>query len=204
MMQIAHGFSSAMTDGLFRAMFEARKSVFVDLLRWDVRVVNERYEVDQFDNEHAVYLVIPGPQGEHLASARLLPTQREHILGTIFPGLCVAKPPQATDILEITRFCLSRQMRAQQRMEVRNQLVSALVEYALENDIRSFTGVAEWPWFQQILSFGWTCRPLGLPSSENGRNLVALQIDIDGGTRELLRANGVFRQVGLSDLAAAA
>ena len=128
----------------------------------------------------------------------------EHILGTIFPDLCEEAPPRGSAILEITRFCLARKLRAWERLEVRNQLVTALVEYALANQIHSFTGVAEWPWFQQILSFGWTCRPLGLPTSEQGRSLVALQIDVDGRTREQLRESGIFRPVGLADLPAAA
>ena len=78
------------------------------------------------------------------------------------------------------------------------------IKDALANQIHSFTGVAEWPWFQQILGFGWTCRPLGLPTSEQGRSLVALQIDVDDRTREQLRASGIFRPIGLADLPAAA
>lgn len=203
-MHIEIGFSQAMEHRFFRTMFEERKRVFVDLLRWDVPVIAGRYEVDQFDNDRAVYIVVTGDDGEHRASARLLPTTHDHILGTIFPDLCEEAPPRGSAILEITRFCLARKLRARERLEVRNQLVTALVEYALAHQIHSFTGVAEWPWFQQILSFGWTCRPLGLPTSEAGQGLIALQIDVDDRTREELRASGILRPVGLADLAAAA
>lgn len=78
------------------------------------------------------------------------------------------------------------------------------MDYALASDVESFTGVAEWPWFQQILSFGWMCRPLGLPTADGERSLVALQIDIDRRTPELLRANGIYRPAALIRLAAAA
>ena len=60
-------------DLALRAMFEARKQVFVDLLKWDVPVLGGRFEVDQFDDEHAAYLVLSDDEGRHLASARLLP-----------------------------------------------------------------------------------------------------------------------------------
>lgn len=203
-MHIETGAARAMENRLFRSMFEERKRVFVDLLRWDVPVVAGRYEIDQFDNDRAVYIVIADAEGEHLASARLLPTTGDHILGTIFSELCEQAPPQGGAILEITRFCLARRLRARERLEVRNRLVSALVEYALCNHIGSYTGVAEWSWFQQILSFGWACRPLGTPGSTSGRRLVALQIDIDGRTREQLQASGIWRSVGLADLAKAA
>lgn len=203
-MHIVTGAARAMENHLFRSMFEERKRVFIDLLRWDVPVLAGRYEIDQFDNDRAVYIVIADAEGEHLASARLLPTTGDHILGNIFPELCEDTPPRGLDILEITRFCLARRLRARERLEVRNRLVSALVEYALGNHIGSYTGVADWSWFQQILSFGWACRPLGLPASTSSRCLVALQIDIDGCTRELLQASGIWRPVGLADLAKAA
>ena len=32
-----------------RAMFEDRKSIFVDLLKWDVPVLDGHFELDQFD-----------------------------------------------------------------------------------------------------------------------------------------------------------
>ena len=204
MRQIANGYSSAMTDELFRSMFEDRKQVFVDLLKWDVPVLDDRYEIDQFDNENATYVVIPGPDGRHVGSARLLATDGAHILGSIFPDLCEAPPPSGPDIWEITRFCLSRRLCARERHLIRDQLVSALVDYALEHRISQYTGVAEWPWFQQILSFGWECRPLGLPAAQAGADLVAMAIDIDAHTPAKMAAAGVYRSVALRDLAAAA
>jgi N-acyl-L-homoserine lactone synthetase len=86
-----------------REMFEARKRVFVDLLRWDVPVLEGRYEVDQFDDEHAVYLIVADEQGRHAGSARLLKSTRPHILDTLFPDLCASAPPRGPDIVEITR-----------------------------------------------------------------------------------------------------
>lgn len=48
------------------AMFEARKRVFVDLLGWDVPVLAGRFEMDQFDDSQACYLVLTDGAGEHL------------------------------------------------------------------------------------------------------------------------------------------
>jgi acyl-homoserine lactone synthase len=180
-------------EPLLQAMFEARKQVFVDLLKWDVPVLEDRYEIDQFDNEHAIYLIVADAAGEHLGSARLLPTSRPHILDSLFPSLCAGEPPRSPDCFEITRFCLGRNQNARQRLETRNRLVSALAQYALENGISTYTGVAELGWLQQILAFGWRCRPLGLPRVIGGRTLGALRIDIDRETPALLAANDIFR-----------
>jgi N-acyl-L-homoserine lactone synthetase len=182
-------------ESLLRAMFEARKQVFVDLLKWDVPVLDGRYEIDQFDNEHAVYLIVADASGDHLGSARLLPTTRPHILDSLFPSLCAGEPPRSPDCFEITRFCLGRNQNARERLETRNRLVSAIAQYAIEHGISSYTGVAELAWLQQILAFGWRCRPLGLPRVIGGRTLGAIRIDIDADTRALLAANAIFRPV---------
>lgn len=183
-----------------REMFEARKRVFVDLLKWDVPVLEGRYEVDQFDDEDATYLIVPREDGSHAGSARLLGTDRPHILDTLFPELCAAPPPRGPNVLEITRFCLGREHGSQSRLEVRNLLVSGLVRYGLETGVETYTGVAEMGWLQQILAFGWRCRPLGLPRLVDGKLLGALRIDISAETPALLAANGIYRPAPLNRL----
>jgi len=174
------------------AMFEARKKVFVDLLGWDVPVIDGRYEVDQFDDVHARYIVLTTASGEHLASARLLRTTRPHILGNLYPRLCEGAVPKGPGIAEITRFCLDRRLRAAERLDVRNRLVSALVDDAARNGIESYTGVAEMAWLQQILSFGWVCRPLGRPQTIDGKLTGALRIEISRETPRLLAQAGIY------------
>jgi N-acyl-L-homoserine lactone synthetase len=183
-------------DPLLQAMFEARKQIFVDLLKWDVPVLDGRFEIDQFDDEHAVYLIVADSAGQHLGSARLLPTTRPHILNSLFPSLCAGEPPRGPDCFEITRFCLGRNQNARERLQTRNRLVSAIARYALENHIATYTGVAELGWLQQILAFGWRCWPLGLPRLIDGRTLGALRIDIDHETPAMLAANGIVDTAG--------
>src|SRR3954471_347117 len=148
MVLVLDGRRRPLEDQVLRSMFEARKQVFVDLLGWDVPVLQDRYEIDGFDDEHAVYLVVADGDGRHLGSARLLPSMRPHILDTLFPGLCAADVPRGAGIFEITRFCLDRRQDARQRLATRNRLVSALVDHALEEGVTAYTGVAELGWYQ--------------------------------------------------------
>ena len=70
-------------------------------------------------------------------------------------------------------------------------LLVGLVDFALASGIRTYTGVAELPWFRQIQSFGWACRALGEPMLHRGTALAALRIDIDRDTPARLAAAGI-------------
>lgn len=195
MIIFTNGTPHPLDTAALRSMFEARKQIFVDLLGWDVPVLEGKYEIDQFDDEHAQYLMIADERGDHLGSARLLPTNRPHLLGDIFPHLCAGPVPQGEGVEEITRFCLGRNQNAAGRRETRNMLVSAIVRSALERGIHTYTGVAELSWLQQILSFGWHCRPLGTPR-RIGRSMIgALAINIGPETPGLLASNNIWFDV---------
>jgi N-acyl-L-homoserine lactone synthetase len=189
---VENGHAGSASNQTLRAMFEDRKSVFVDLLKWDVPVLDGRFELDEFDDEQATYIVVADRDCDHLGSARLLPTTRRHILDSLFAHLCAAPPPVGPQVFEITRFCLSRRQDAASRRQTRNRLVSALVAFALETGIRTYTGVAEIAWLQQILAFGWDCRPLGVPAPLECGSIGALAIEITPATPDLLAKNGVW------------
>jgi acyl-homoserine lactone synthase len=192
MMLIVDERNRAAERAAIRSMFEARKRVFVDLLRWDLPVLAGRFEVDQFDDGHAIYLILTDAERRHLASARLLPTTRPGILNSLYPHLCAGPLPEGPDVYEITRFCLSRDLRAPERRRARDRLVTAIARFGVEQRIATFTGVAEISWLQQILAFGWDCAPLGLPQVHSGRSLAALRIDIDDRTLAGLARAGIL------------
>lgn len=187
----------AFEDAAFRAMFAARKQVFVDLLKWDLPVLAGEFELDQFDDVDAEYLILLGDEARHCASARLLKTDRPHLLADLYPFLCDGPVPRGPSVREITRFCLDRNLSASQRRAVRDQLVTLLAEYALETGISDYTGVAELSWFDQIMRFGWHCAPLGNIIRFENRSLVALHIRIDDRTLDGLRMAGIYQPLSL-------
>jgi acyl homoserine lactone synthase/acyl-homoserine lactone synthase len=182
----------ALESAALRAMFTARKEVFIDLLKWDLPVLAGVYELDQFDDPDAEYLILLDRSGRHRASARLLRTDQPHLLGDLYPFLCDGPVPTGPTIREITRFCLDRHQTASERRSARNQLVTALAEHALQTGITDYTGVAELPWFTQILRFGWQCIPLGGIAREGARSLVGLHIHVDERTMDGLKRGGVY------------
>lgn len=184
--------NSHQQGALLRAMFEARKQVFVDLLRWSVPVIGGCWEMDQWDNEDARYIILSDAEGRHLASARLLRTDRPHILDTLFPQLCEGPVPSNAATWEITRFCIDRGLDTHDRKRARNQLVTALVEHALRHGIARYTAVADVRWARQVAGFGWRCMPLGLPVEHESGTLTAIVIEIDGDTPFQLLKSGVY------------
>lgn len=178
-----------------REMFAARKKVFVDLLRWDIPVLDGRFEIDQFDDAHARYIIITDAAGRHLASTRLLATTRPGILDSLYPELADGPLPAGEDVFEITRFCLTPDCSAADRRIIRNQLVTAISRYALDQCIRGYTGVADIGWSRQILDFGWECSLLGEPKAVGATTLAALWIAIDDCTLGSLADRGVYAEV---------
>lgn len=180
------------SDAVLRAMFSARKRVFVDLLKWDVPVLADAYELDQFDTPEATYLVLADQESGHRASTRLLRTDGPHILGDLFPMLCREPIPERPDYREITRFCIEPTLPRGERRRARNELISALVDNALETGISAYTAVATPGWYRQIVTFGWECRALGDERFVGHETLVALQIEIGPDTPAALARNGIY------------
>ena len=192
MVQLVPSRADSSSHIAFRSMFAARKEIFVDLLKWDLPVLSGQYEVDQFDTPGARYIILTDKDLGHLGSVRLLPTTRPHILDSIFSALCAGDPPRGPQIWELTRFCLDRKLRATERRAIRNQLVTALVEFALDNGIETYTCVAEASWLQQILNFGWQCRLRGELQPGGASQLGALAISISSATPAALSAGGIW------------
>jgi acyl-homoserine lactone synthase len=167
---------------LLDAMHRDRKRVFIDTLRWNLPHEAER-ELDAFDNEDAEYLILQDrATGDHLASLRLLRTDRPHLMSEIFPFLCEGGVPRGPHVREITRLCLSPRLRARERLKARNALVNGLIRYAVLHEVEALTGLSELGFLSQILSAGWHCVPLGLPQMVEGSLVGAFQINIASDT----------------------
>lgn len=187
-----HGCGDPRFQGPLESMFEDRKRLFVDLLGWDLKVERERLEIDSFDREASIYLIALDQTGDHIGSLRLLPSEQPHILSTLFPELCPDGIPAGPDIYEVTRLCLPVRHGAAERLRIRNALITAMVDHAMNAGIARLTGVVEAGFLAQILDMGWRCAKLGPSRRFGGAALGAFCIEIDGATPTLLAANGVY------------
>lgn len=192
MIHIVEGLGEAGQQPLLDAMFEARKRLFVDLLDWDLDVVDDRIEIDRFDDAFATYFIIADNAGRHLASLRLLPSTRPHLLGSMFERLCPDGVPVGPDIFEITRLCLPPTETKSERRRLRDGLIQATVEHGLAHGIRQFTGVVTARFRERVLAMGWHGEAIGPAIDMGGGRLGAFRITIDDATPALLMANEIL------------
>jgi N-acyl-L-homoserine lactone synthetase len=192
LIRIIESHLSAAERNPLETMFADRKQQFVDFFEWDVPVVEGRYEMDQFDTASAVYIIAVDAADIHQASMRMLPSIEPHLLGTLFPHLCAAGVPVGERVWESTRLCLPSRHGAARRLELRNALISAMVDFALARGIERITGVIPDGFRKQVLAMGWRAEPLGPAARIKGGPIGAFSIDVEGDTPDRLRWTGVY------------
>lgn len=189
MIRLVNSSNRAESAATLDAMHADRKSVFVDRLKWSVPVVDGRYEIDQFDDAHATYLIATEPStGDHLGSVRLLDTQRPHLLGDLFPMLVDGDVPRGPDVREVTRLCTSPRLAdLEGHQSIRQRLATALIEYGLTVGIARYTMMTHMAFLPQLLATGWDVEPLGLPREVGGQMLAAVAVNVHASTLHLFR-----------------
>jgi N-acyl-L-homoserine lactone synthetase len=93
---------------LARTIFEDRNRQFVNRLNWSLTVTPEGLELDEYDDDQSVYLVIANGM-RHLGSCRVRPVRAstmlvDHFL-PIFPDAEEFLRQQRGRVWELTRFC---------------------------------------------------------------------------------------------------
>lgn len=177
---------------LLQSMFADRKRLFVDLFGWDVPVIDGAYEIDQFDTADTVYAIAVDEAGDHEASLRLFPSDRPHMLNTLFPHLCPFGVPVGATTWETTRLCLPQRHGAQRRRALRNALFSSVIDFAIDRGIDRLTGVIPEPFRKELLAMGWQAEPLGPPVRITGGEIGAFLVRVGADTPDRLRWTGVY------------
>lgn len=165
-------------------MYQDRKRVFVDQLGWNLPASGSWLEVDEFDNDFAVYLLARSPEdGSHLGSVRLLPTTQPHMLTKLFAELCPDGAPTGSDCWEISRLVTNpRTVRGGTCVKVHRMLACALLDFAQQNGVRRYTLVIEFSRLPALLAVGWSITPISVPTLLHGSTVQALQINVEPAT----------------------
>ncbi len=128
---------------IFAKMFRQRKLVFHDQKKWDVKVIDGEYEIDEFDRDETCYLMSFDRSGELVGSVRLVSTAMPHMLAgpfqSMFPELNFTSPL----IWEATRFVVlgDRSVQPNQVSTAACEILLGMCQFGLENGVRNITAV---------------------------------------------------------------
>lgn len=150
---------------LLDAMHKKRYDVVVGEWGWTIPGITPGYDEDQFDTDDTVYILVENAQNKVVASTRLNPTTKPHMMSEIFQEFCDLQPvPRDKHIWECSRFVVDRRCFSDPVSEyrARSALAIGMTQYCLANDIHSIT------WLTHSLLYNsaakiWRTEPLGLP-----------------------------------------
>lgn len=190
------------------AMHQQRKRVFIDQLKWALDHT-AGIEIDSFDSPDVVYLIeAQSPRSAVTGSTRLLPTDRPHLLGSVFAHLCSKTPPTGADVWEATRFCPSPELgKGDARRALLARMIAGIMETALLFGVSRVTFVANAALAPLATQAGWQVEALGKPHRAGRDRVSAFVAHIDAdGLRQVRVRNGIAKPLTRfhSDLAQAA
>ena len=165
MLMQVEGYQRGEHKEIFDKMFRQRKIVFHDQKHWDVAIVDDEYEIDEYDRDDTCYLVSFDRRGELVGSLRLISTAMPHMMSgpfrTMFPDIGFRSPL----IWEVTRFVVlgDHDVQANLVSTAACELLLGACQFGLRNGVRHMTSVYE-PGMLRLY------RRCGLPNPELARH----------------------------------
>ena len=171
-----------------KSYFELRHEVFVRKLDWALACPEEGIELDQFDDDDAVYLIISNQHGQVVGGARLLDTSRRSLLGEIFTGLVDGPVPADPGTVEVTRFVVDpRRERLEGCGDVCAELLWGLQEYGIWAGLDRLVSVSYVSLEPILRRAGYRSCRLGPSLTVGGAEIVARSHEIAADVREASR-----------------
>jgi acyl-homoserine lactone synthase len=163
-------------------MHRQRKAVFVDSIGWKLPVVIDM-EIDRYDRDDTLYLLAKDrPDGEVLASVRLLATDGPHLMCDLFAPGCGDATPRGPAIWEVSRFCTAPALGRRARLRLLWEVTCAVMETALLHRIDQVVFAANRALLPLMLNCGWRASVWGptLPDQDDEVTAVVAQISVEG------------------------
>jgi acyl-homoserine lactone synthase len=168
--------------------YRLRHMVFVEEMGWSNLRRPDGREIDQFDDGRALHMLYL--DGDRLMGyQRMLPSMRPHLLSSVLPHLCDGDFPVGPHIWEWTRYCVTKEHRDRGRLlsPVGNLLLSAIVEWGLENGVSKIIIEMNPIWLLRLVQLHFRVTPLGIPQEDGKDSIVAVTAAFDARTLARLR-----------------
>lgn len=169
-------------------MFRMRHTFYVEGHGWAGLTSRDGRETDEFDDEHAVYLMSVDPFGDVAASVRLNPTVQPTLLKK-FADWSDEALPETEGVWDISRWIAAPQHRRSTNprwpSNHQRELMVGILEFCLSRGLTHLTMLAELRLAERIRSYGWPLRFLGAPREYEGGKGTAVAAEIEVGQHVL-------------------
>jgi acyl-homoserine lactone synthase len=154
--------------------FRLRHEIFVKERGWKEFDRDGIYEMDQYDDENATYLISVDEYDEVVGSSRIYPTALPHMLSEQFPALVDGAVPQRIDLVEFTRLAICKSQRGTQ---IYHEQFLGLQEFCLDQGMSGATTLIRTHRIPIVQKAGMNVTPLGLSQEINGEMCTAILIE---------------------------
>lgn len=154
---------------LFDQHFRLRYEVFVKGRGWSLPAANG-LEIDQYDDNDAVYFLDLNEENRIQASIRITPTHKSSLIADYFPHLVEAgEPTRSPSVYECTRYIVlpPRKNRSDNRI-AKSRIIGAMLEWCFENRLTYLQTVIDSVALPTYLDLTPLTVPLGLPHPYGG------------------------------------
>ena len=145
-------------------MFRDRRLQFVERHGWELEIDAAGRELDQYDRENPLYLIVSDEAGRHLGSTRLMPTTGPTMISDVFSHLTDDVEISSPTVWECTRFAISREA----TRRVAPAIMWAGCALALRSGVSHYVSVTGTHLIRVFKASGWEPEIFGRADSPEG------------------------------------
>lgn len=153
----------------FDRLFRLRYRVFVQQRGWSLPAANDR-EIDQYDDNDAVYFLDLDEDANILGTVRMTPTTKSSLLADYFPHLVEnGQSPRSGHVYEATRYIVLPSQKTKGALRLaKGRLLTVLLEWCLDKRLSHLQTVIDAGTLSSFVEITPQTTPLGLPHPYGG------------------------------------
>jgi acyl-homoserine lactone synthase len=169
MVIVLNGSERRRQPDYFDRLFRLRYQVFVKQRGWPLPAVNS-YEIDQYDDDDAVYFLDLDDNDRIQGTVRMTPTIKSSLLADYFPHLVEnGQSPRSADVYEATRYIVLPAQKSREALRLaKGRLLTVLLEWCLSKRLSHLQAVVDSGALSSFVDITPQTMPLGLPHPYGG------------------------------------
>jgi acyl-homoserine lactone synthase len=169
MVIVLNGSERRRQPDYFDRLFRLRYQVFVKQRGWPLPAVNSS-EIDQYDDDDAVYFLDLDDNDGIQGTVRMTPTIKSSLLADYFPHLVEnGQSPRSAHVYEATRYIVLPSQKSREALRLaKGRLLTVLLEWCLSKRLSHLQAVVDSGALSSFVEITPQTMPLGLPHPYGG------------------------------------